>query len=116
MNEIKKLKNINNNLEDDLKYYKELNNKYVENEKRNTTYESENLKLQNLIQKKDEEIEEMLNQQKKMEEENRMLERQLINSKGKLGEVLNELAEVESKCVYLERNQLKKNAINGQSD
>ena len=51
-----------------------------------------------------------------MEEENRMLERQLINSKGKLGEVLNELAEVESKCVYLERNQLKKNAINGQSD
>ena len=116
LNEIKKLKNINNNLEDDLKYYKELNNKYVENEKRNTTYESENLKLQNLIQKKDEEIEEMLNQQKKMEEENRMLERQLINSKGKLGEVLNELAEVESKCVYLERNQLKKNAINGQSD
>ena len=40
LNEIKKLKNINNNLEDDLKYYKELNNKYVENEKRNTTYES----------------------------------------------------------------------------
>ncbi len=116
LNEIKKLKNINNNLEDDLKYYKELNNKYVENEKRNTTYESENLKLQNLIQKKDEEIEEMLNQQKKMEEENRMLERQLINSKGKLGEVLNELAEVESKCVYLEQNQLKKNEINGQSD
>ena len=40
-----------------------------------------------------------------MEEENKMLERQLINSKGKLGEVLNELAEVESKCVYLEEEQ-----------
>ena len=34
-----------------------------------------------------------------------MLERQLINSKGKLGEVLNELAEVESKCVHLEEEK-----------
>ena len=44
-----------------------------------------------------------------------MLERQLINSKGKLGEVLNELAEVESKCVYLEeeKRQMKKNGMNG---
>ena len=50
-----------------------------------------------------------------MEEENKMLERQLINSKGKLGEVLNELAEVESKCVYLEeeQRQMKKNKSNG---
>ena len=52
LNEIKRLKNINANLEEDLKYYKELNNKYINNEKRNTIYESENIKLQNLLQKK----------------------------------------------------------------
>ena len=115
LNEIKRLKNINANLEEDLKYYKELNNKYINNEKRNTIYESENIKLQNLLQKKKEEIEEIKLNQKKLEEENKMLERQLINSKGKLGEVLNELAEVESKCVYLEEEQrlMKKNGING---
>ena len=67
------------------------------------------------MQKKKEEIEEIKLNQKKLEEENKMLERQLINSKGKLGEVLNELAEVESKCVYLEEEQrlMKKNGING---
>ena len=44
-----------------------------------------------------------------------MLERQLINSKGKLGEVLNELAEIESKYVYLEGEQ-RKNGLNGKDD
>ena len=115
LNEIKRLKNINTNLEEDLKYYKELNNKYIENERRKTIYESENAKLQNLLQKRNEELDEIKLKQKKLEDENRMLERQLINSKGKLGEVLNELAEVESKCVYLEeeQRQMKKNGING---
>ena len=115
LNEIKRLKNINSNLEDDLKYYKDLNQEYIENDKKRTKYESENAKLQNLIQKKNEEIDEIKIKQKKLEEENKMLERQLINSKGKLGEVLNELAEVESKCVYLEeeQRQMKKNIING---
>ena len=115
LNEIKKLKNSNANLEEDLKYYKELNKKYIDIEKRKTIYESENVKLQNLLQKKKEEIEVMQINQKKLEEENRMLERQLVNSKGKLGEVLNELAEVESKCVFLEeeQRQMKKNGING---
>ena len=115
MNEIKRLKNINSNLEDDLKYYKDLNQEYIENDKKRTKYESENAKLQNLIQKKNEEIDEIKIKQKKLEEENKMLERQLINSKGKLGEVLNELAEVESKCVYLEeeQRQMKKNKSNG---
>ena len=105
LNEIKRLKNLNSNLEEDLKYYKELNNKHIENDKRKTVYESENVKLQNLIQKKNEEIDEIKLKQKKLEEENRMLERQLINSKGKLGDVLNELAEVESKCVHLEEEK-----------
>lgn len=115
LNEIKRLKNINTNLEDDLKYYKDINKKYIENDKKRTKYESDNAKLQNLIQKKNEEIDEIKSKQKKLEEENKMLERQLINSKGKLGEVLNELAEVESKCVYLEeeQRQMKKNKSNG---
>ena len=115
LNEIKRLKNSNANLEEDLKYYKELNKKYIDSEKRKTIYESENLKLQNLLQKKKEEIEVIKINQKKLEEENKMLERQLVNSKGKLGEVLNELAEVESKCVFLEeeQRQMKKNGING---
>ena len=115
LNEIKRLKNLNSNLEEDLKYYKELNNKHIENDKRKTVYESENVKLQNLIQKKNEEIDEIKLKQKKLEEENRMLERQLINSKGKLGDVLNELAEVESKCVHLEEEKrlMIKNGGNG---
>ena len=49
------------------------------------------------------------------EEENKMLERQLVNSKGKLGEVLNELVEVETKCVPLEEKKKKysKSYLNG---
>ena len=68
-----------------------------------------------MIQKKNEEIDEIKLKQKKLEEENRMLERQLINSKGKLGDVLNELAEVESKCVHLEEEKrlMIKNGGNG---
>ena len=115
LNEIKRLKNVNTILEEDLKYYKDLNKKYIENDKKKTKYEKENLKLQNLLQKKKEEIDEIKINQKKLEEENQMLERQLINSKGKLGEVLNELAEVESKCFHLEeeKRQMKKNGMNG---
>ena len=115
LNEIKRLKNLNSTLEEDLNYYKDLNDQYIDKERRRTIYESENAKLQNLLQKKNEEIDELKINKKKLEEENKMLERQLINSKGKLGEVLNELAEVESKCVYLEeeQRQMKKNGING---
>ena len=52
---------------------------------------------------------------KKLEEENKVLEKQLVNSKGKLGEVLNELAEAETKCVHLEeeKRQMKKTVMNG---
>ena len=115
INEINRLKTINNNLEEDLGYYKDLNNKYMDNEKRTTVYESENIRLQNLLQKKNEEIENMNKKYKKLEEENKMLEKQLVNSKGKLGEVLNELAEAETKCVHLEeeKRQMKKTVMNG---
>ena len=52
VNEINRLKNVNKNLEKELDYYKDLNNKFVNNEKRSTVYESENVKLQNLLQQK----------------------------------------------------------------
>ena len=115
INEINRLKTINNNLEEDLGYYKDLNNKYMDNEKRTTVYESENIRLQNLLQKKNEEIENMNKKYKKLEEENKMLEKQLVNSKGKLGEGINELAEAETKCVHLEeeKRQMKKTVMNG---
>ena len=110
INEIKRLKTINTNLEEDLGYYKELNNKYVNNEKRTTVFETENIKLQNLLQQKNEEIDSMKIKHKKLEEEKSTLETQLVNSKGKLGEVLNELAEAETKCVHLEeeKKQMKR--------
>ena len=115
VNEINRLKNVNKNLEKDLDYYKDLNNKFVNNEKRTTVYESENVKLQNLLQQKNEEIDIIMQKHKKLEEENRMLERQLVNSKGKLGEVLNELVEVETKCVSLEeeKKNFSKSYLNG---
>ena len=110
INEIKRLKTINTNLEEDLGYYKELNNKYVNNEKRTTVFETENIKLQNLLQQKNEEIDSMKIKHKKLEDEKSTLETQLVNSKGKLGEVLNELAEAETKCVHLEeeKKQMKR--------
>ena len=115
INEINKLKIVNNNLEEDLGYYKELNNKFMDNEKRATIVASENIRLQNLLQLKNEEIDLMKQKYKKLEEENNMLERQLVNSKGKLGEVLNELVEAETKCVHLEeeQRQIRKTIVNG---
>ena len=115
INEINKLKIVNNNLEEDLGYYKELNNKFMDNEKRATIVSSENIRLQNLLQLKNEEIDLMKQKYKKLEEENNMLERQLVNSKGKLGEVLNELVEAETKCVHLEeeQRQIRKTIVNG---
>ena len=111
LNEINRLKNINNTLEEDLSYYKELNSRFVDNEKNATVYESENIKLKNLIQEKKDEIDEMHKKQKELIEQNKSLESQLVTSKGKLGEILNELAEYESKCVTLEEEnkKMKKN-------
>ena len=115
VNEINRLKKINKNLEDDLVYYKDLNSKYMDNEQRITSVESENLKLQKLLDEKKDEIKTIKRKQNQLEEEKRELERQLVNSKGKLGEVLNELAEAETKCVHLEeeQRQMRKTIING---
>ena len=105
INEINKLKVQNANLEEDLGYYKDLNNKVVDYEKRITTFESENIRLQKVLTEKNNEIDNMQKKHRKLEEEKKILEKQLVNSKGKLGDVLNELAEVETKCVYLEEKK-----------
>ena len=115
INEINRLKSINTNLEEDLGYYKELNTKYMDSEKRTMVCESENIRLQNLLQKKEDEINSMQRKHRQLEEENNNLEQQLVNSKGKLWEVLNELAEAETKCAHLEeeQRQMKESPING---
>ena len=111
-NEIKKLKSINTNLEEDLKYYKQLRNKNNVNENKISVFETENERLERLLEEKNDEIESINKKYKKLEEENKNLEKQLINSKGKLGEVLNELAEAETKCVHLEEEKrVKKSNI-----
>ena len=114
INELNRLKNLNSSLEEDLGYYKELNSRFVDNEKKSTVFESENVKLKNLLQEKKDEIDAMQKKQKELVEQNDSLEKQLVTSKGKLGELLNELAEAESKCVYLEEEQkkMKKNMGN----
>ena len=107
INEINRLKNLNNTLEEDLGYYKELNSRFVDNEKKSTVYESENVKLKNELKEKKDVIDALLKKQKELIEQNNLLEQQLVTSKGKLGEVLNELAEAESKCVTLEEEKKK---------
>ena len=106
-NEIKRLKEINYNLEKDLTKYKELNNKFIDNGKRSSILETENIRFQKLLKEKNEEIDLLNKKQIDLEKEKKVLEKQLINSKGKLGEVLNELAEAETKCVHLEEKQRK---------
>ena len=115
INEINRLKTINTNLEEDLGYYKDLNNKYLDEEKITTVFETENIKLQNLLQQKNDEIDSMKGKYRKLEEEKGLLESQLVTTKGKLGEVLNELAEAETKCVNLEeeKRQMREKEMNG---
>ena len=111
INEINRLKNINSSLEEDLGYYKELNTKFVDNEKKSTVLESENVKLKNMLQEQKNQIDNFEKKQKELVEQNGLLEKELVTSKGKLGEVLNDLAEAESKVVILEEEhrKLKKN-------
>ena len=115
LNEINRLKTEIKNLEDDIVYYKDMNNKYMDNEKRIIIIEEENIKLQQLLDVKNDEIISMNRKQIKLEEEKKALENQLVNSKGKLGEVLNELVEAETKCVHLEeeQRQMRKTILNG---
>ena len=105
INEINRLKSLNSSLEDDLNYYKELNSRFVETEKKSTLYETENAKLKNLLHQKDNEIDNMQKKEKEVNEKNKYLEKELVDAKDKLGNVLNDLAEAESNCVKLEEEK-----------
>ena len=105
INEINRLKNLNNSLEIDIEYYKELNSKFMENEKKSTVFESENVKLKNMINEKTNEIEKMKQKQIEFKKENELLEKKLIESTEKMGNVLNDLAEAEKKCNILEKEK-----------
>ena len=56
VNEINRLKSLNANLEEDLNYYKEMNSRFVDIDKKSTLYETENIQLKNLLNQKDNEI------------------------------------------------------------
>ena len=114
ISEINRLKNVNSSLEEDLSYYKELNAKLVDSEKKSTQFETENVKLQNSLNEKKDELNKLTKQHKELTDKINDLEIELVSSKGKLGDVLNELAEAESKCVVLEEEkaQLRKMANN----
>ena len=116
INEINRLKNINSTLEEDLSYYKELNARFVETEKKSTLYESENAQLKNLLHQKENEIDNMQKKEKELNEKNQFLEKQLVEAKDDLGNVLNDLAEAETNCVKLEeeKQNIKDNKGNGE--
>ena len=115
VNEINRLKNLNSTLEEDLNYYKEINSRFVETEKKSTVYESENIQLKNLLQQKENEIDNMQKKEKEYDEKYKFLEKQLVDTKDNLGNLLNDLAEAESNCVKLEeeKKQLKNNKGKG---
>ena len=114
VNEINRLKSLNANLEEDLNYYKEMNSRFVDIEKKSTLYETENVQLKNLLHQKDNEIENMKKKEKELDEINKLLEKQLVDSKDNMGNLLNDLAEAELNNIKLEeeKNKLKNN--NGQ--
>ena len=115
INEINRLKSINSSLEEDLNYYKELNSKFLDNEKKSTIYENENAQLKNLLHQKNNEIDNMQRKEKDLAQQNKFLEKQLVDTKDNLGNVLNDLAEAELNCAKLEeeKNKLKNNKTNG---
>ena len=114
VNEINRLKSLNANLEEDLNYYKEMNSRFVDIEKKSTLYETENVQLKNLLHQKDNEIDNMKKKEKELDEINKLLEKQLVDSKDNMGNLLNDLAEAELNNIKLEeeKNKLKNN--NGQ--
>ena len=105
INEINRLKSLNSTLEEDLSYYKELNARFVETEKKSTVFESENAQLKNLLHQKENEIDNMQKKEKELNEKNEFLEKQLVDAKDNLGNVLNDLAEAENNCVKLEEEK-----------
>ena len=97
--EIQRLNQEKDSIEEDLNYYKELNAKFVDNEKRKIELEKENSKLKQLITEKTNELikkDNILKDEKiKMEEDYKLLQQELIITKEKLTAVINELTQLE---------------------
>ena len=91
-----------------------MNSRFVDIDKKSTLYETENVQLKNLLHQKDNEIENMKKKEKELDEINKLLEKQLVDSKDNMGNLLNDLAEAELNNIKLEeeKNKLKNN--NGQ--
>ena len=66
-----------------------MNSKFVDIEKKSTLYETENAQLKNLLHQKDNEIENLQNKQKELDDINKLLEKQLVDSKDNMGKRLN---------------------------
>ena len=117
VNEINRLKNVNTNLEEDLNYYKQLNERFVDVEKKSTLYETENAQLKNMLHQKNNEIDDMQQKEKELNEKYKYLEKQLFDSKANVGNLLNDLAEAEQNNIKLEeeKNKLKNNKERGHS-
>ena len=117
VNEINRLKNLNTNLEEDLNYYKQLNERFVDVEKKSTLYETENAQLKNMLHQKNNEIDDMQQKEKELNEKYKYLEKQLFDSKANVGNLLNDLAEAEQNNIKLEeeKNKLKNNKERGHS-
>ena len=101
LSEISKLNEQKDSLEEDLKYYKELNMKFVDTQKKSTSLENENVKLKMLLDEKRLENEKIEREKISLIQEKDKLEKELLSSKEKMGELLNELSEAEKKSIDL---------------
>ena len=80
-----------------MNYFKELNNNYVSNEKNNMKLENENADLRNKISELKLNIEKLKKENSEINYDKKIIEDEVIKSKEKLGQVLNELSETENK-------------------
>jgi chromosome segregation ATPase len=107
LSEISKLNEQKDSLEEDLKYYKELNMKFVDTQKKSTSLENENVKLKMLLDEKRLENEKIEREKISLIQEKDKLEKELLSSKEKMGELLNELSEAEKKSIDLNCELIK---------
>ena len=116
INEINRLKEINSNLEEDLNYYKELNARFVDIEKKSILFETENAQLKNMLHQKNNEIENMQKKEKELDENYKLLEKKLFDSNDKVANLLNDLAEAEQDNLKLEEEKKKMKNNTGRSN
>ena len=84
LQEIQKLNEAKQSIEEDLNYYKELNSKFIDVERKATELEGENAKLKNIIESKSNELNKMQNEFKEIKDNKEIIEKELISTKEKL--------------------------------